>query len=307
MKNSSFFTIGCLILHRMCLADINTFFPQIKGDLTLVTWAHAVNNASYLNSILNNDAIMMIEADIVLGTLNGSTEIIPIMGHPPNNTSDLSLAQFMERISDFNAKSNSTSSRKGVKLDFKTIEAFNNSVATITASNSTGKYPLWINADILRGPTNATADPVNADQFLSISQQFNNTVLSIGWTTRFTNISTGYSDTNIEDMNNTITKNNVTNEITFPVRAALAANSLPQMKKLLNAVNGSTLTIWSSDENDKVDVASLKTLIADVGHTKVYLDVPEHLRKQILSNSGNRMAMSAFITIVIAGLVSMFY
>jgi len=66
----------------------------------------------------------MIEADIVLGTLiddpSGTPQ--PIMGHPPANTSDLSLEQFLQRIQSSNT--NVSRSAKGVKLDFKSIVVF---------------------------------------------------------------------------------------------------------------------------------------------------------------------------------------
>lgn len=64
---------------------------------------------------------MMLEADVVIGTLhNNASKLIPIMAHPPNNTSDLSLEEFIETI-----LKNGT---KGMKLDFKSIEAFNQSI-----------------------------------------------------------------------------------------------------------------------------------------------------------------------------------
>lgn len=49
---------------------------------------------------------------------------IPIMSHPPKNESDLSLQEFLTRILAFNVKNGT----KGVKLDFKTIEVFNESL-----------------------------------------------------------------------------------------------------------------------------------------------------------------------------------
>lgn len=66
----------------------------------------------------------MVEADIVLGTVGNSSEIIPIMAHPPNKTSDLSLADFLTAMVKHK--------KKGVKLDFKTIEAFNASLELLT-------------------------------------------------------------------------------------------------------------------------------------------------------------------------------
>lgn len=51
---------------------------------------------------------------------------IPIMGHPPEDTSDLSLDDFLNRVADHNAKH--VNSTKGVKLDFKSIEAVEKSI-----------------------------------------------------------------------------------------------------------------------------------------------------------------------------------
>ena len=47
---------------------------------------------------------------------------IPIMAHPPANTSDLTLQKFLDTVR------NTTSSKKGVKLDFKSTAAFNLSI-----------------------------------------------------------------------------------------------------------------------------------------------------------------------------------
>lgn len=72
--------------------------------------------------------IQYIEADIVLGTIinDTSNKLQPIMAHPPDNTSDISLDTFLTRILDFNK--NETQKKKGVKLDFKSIDVFNGSL-----------------------------------------------------------------------------------------------------------------------------------------------------------------------------------
>lgn len=60
-----------------------------------------------------------IEADIVLGRYTGNDSDVdqPIMGHPPNVESDLTLESFLNQIIAHNE-------HKGVKLDFKSIGAF---------------------------------------------------------------------------------------------------------------------------------------------------------------------------------------
>lgn len=67
----------------------------------------------------------MLEADIVIGQIVGKEgPPIPIMAHPPATTSDLSLADFLSTVAQYN---NGKSQQKGVKLDFKSIEAFEKS------------------------------------------------------------------------------------------------------------------------------------------------------------------------------------
>lgn len=63
----------------------------------------------------------MIEADVITGHLIDEPEVgvktdrIPIMGHPPAITSDLSLAEFLRAFNK---------TEKILKLDFKSTEAF---------------------------------------------------------------------------------------------------------------------------------------------------------------------------------------
>lgn len=64
----------------------------------------------------------MIEADVITGHLidepqteGEKTDRIPIMGHPPAITSDLSLKEFLDAWNNSN---------KIIKLDFKSTEAF---------------------------------------------------------------------------------------------------------------------------------------------------------------------------------------
>ena len=57
----------------------------------------------------------MIEADIILrGQGTQQQTLIPIMAHPPETDSDLSFADFLEMA---------LQSNKGIKLDFKKMEA----------------------------------------------------------------------------------------------------------------------------------------------------------------------------------------
>lgn len=105
-------------------------------------------------------------------------------------------------------------------------------------------FPVWLNADILPGPVEATATPVDFTRFLTkAKEQYPELTLSLGWTTRWGKGLDGkhvdddqamYSEKNVNDMINSITSVNVTQPITYAVRAAFVAHSLDNLKNLLN-------------------------------------------------------------------------
>nr|CAI5821784.1 unnamed protein product [Callosobruchus analis] len=117
-------------------STMTDFFPEVDGNMSLVTWAHAVNNQAYLSKTLADGKIMMIEADISEGIeSNSSDKIIPIMAHPPNKESDLSLESFLEQITN----QPPPVVRQGVKLDFKSLAALEKSVGIINYYNKVTK------------------------------------------------------------------------------------------------------------------------------------------------------------------------
>ncbi|CAH0561068.1 unnamed protein product [Brassicogethes aeneus] len=255
-------------------------------NLTSVTWVHAVNNQALLASVLQeSNKVDMIEADVIYGHLTNQTDIIPVMGHPPMTESDLSLDDFLEKISKFNEIENVV--RKGVKLDFKSIEAYQNSMESVRKYEN-ASYPLWINADILPGPVDSKVTPVNADKFLEVARTFpSKVILSIGWTTNYgvlgnpPNISEGCYDCNqANTMLLKIQEHDVKHSVTFPMRAGLVAESLEVVRELLHGVKGSTLTIWSS-MGDYVKVDKLRQLIANIGVDRIYVDVPDKLKERL--------------------------
>ena len=77
----------------------------------------------------------MIEADVLMGKLINDTrnQLIPIMCHPPNQTSDLSLDNFIKQIIEFNESYKTY--EKGFKLDFKSTEVVENSKQVLQKYN----------------------------------------------------------------------------------------------------------------------------------------------------------------------------
>lgn len=276
-----------------------TFFPDLKNNLTKIVWAHAVNNLKALEDNLNNANVMMLEGDVRMGLKvneTDKTKIVPIMSHDAGKESDLTLEEFVNKVP--------TNSTKGVKLDFKTTEAIEGSKATLEKLTKVS-YPVFINADIVQGP-GGNATEVKEEGFLKIAKEYSNLIVSVGWTTGWNNDAknASYSDKDIETMNNTLKAKELKQPITYAVRAALAANSHSQMKKLVKDTNN-TLTIWSA-ENDVVNATELSKLIKDVGVENVYLDVPEKLKKELDLNGASSMAI-ATMTVLGSLFVSLFF
>lgn len=280
---------------------VDKYFPEINGDLTRVTWIHAVNSVSKLQSALDGD-VMMLEADVSLGTLVGNSNggsPIPIMAHPPNKTSDLSLEMFIDKI----VKSGR---RKGIKLDFKSKDAYvaSENILEQKFVKEEVKFPVWLNADILLGPVNSETVPVDADYFLKTSvTKFPTTMLSVGWTTNFGgDITVGnYSTSDIDEMTEALSRNHVTRPVTFPVRAGIAAQSIETLTSLVQlSPAGTTLTLWSP-ETDPVDYVGLKKLVDGLGHNKVYIDIPKTMYNQLQLNSlgvRNHLSLSVCLTTI---------
>jgi hypothetical protein len=230
----------------------------------------------------------MIECDIVFGYLidDPSRKLQPVMAHPPALTSDITLKNFLTQILNFN-KEKTQEKQKGVKLDFKSTETYQQSLPILIELWSSMNYPVWINADIYRGPLkNTETTPVDAEIFFQGIKSLPNCTLSTGWTTRWgANYSEGqYTDLQVNEMIDGIKRNQIKKQpITFPVRAGIASQSITQLDNLFNSLKDSntvTFTIWSSD-NDFVDVEKLRKMIFHFGIDKVYVDVPRSLSDKL--------------------------
>ncbi|KAF7992789.1 hypothetical protein HCN44_005133 [Aphidius gifuensis] len=266
-----------------------------------ITWAHAVNSQQKLQESLSNDAIMMLEADVSLIDGNDST---PMMAHSSKDKSDLSLEKFIETVIISNNKT-----KKGIKLDFKTIEAFNASHAVLQKQGPNMTFPVFLNADILKGHLNATKTPVDADAFLTSAVKIlPKSILSIGWTTPDTmkglKANESYTKENIDAMLEKIKMITSTQPITYPVRANLAVNSISVLSDLIEKSknNNASLTIWTA-KDDTFNKTLLDKLIKDIGSDKVYVDLPTDKPKSSAIRFGaNTIGITLTLLLVINGL-----
>ena len=243
--------------------NVLKFFDLTDG--LELSWAHAVNSQLKLKEALSGKS-MMLEADILLCPEDGT----PIMAHPPNTDSDLSLTRFLEKT---------VGSSKGLKLDFKETAAIEPSLKILTnqiTEQHGATIPIWLNADILHGPCHTDCnDPVDPKVFLSLcAKYFPSVTLSVGWTTgnHISKENGGYDWHLIWPMKELLS--NLTQPITFPIRANLIGNSIEQLIWLLGLSDEYTLTIWSGnfDTPNMKDLATLRNRVSD--KTRIFYDLP---------------------------------
>ncbi|MEE6458700.1 hypothetical protein FKM82_000389 [Ascaphus truei] len=241
---------------------LDYFFNQKmlkKKDGAEIIWYHAANSKKKLKEALQSD-VHMLEADVLLRR-SGNEE--PIMVHPPESDSDITLQEWLNDVSSTN---------KGIKLDFKSLEAVQPSMHILEAVKTNIKQPVWINADILPGP-GGNAKAVDAKEFLqTVALFFPDVTLSLGWTTGWhpDKNNKGYTWEMVREME-TICKV-LSQPVTFPVRAALVRQSLPQLHWLLQTSDRYSLTIWAGKDDD-YPVEDLLYIRDNSDKTKIYYDV----------------------------------
>lgn len=109
-------------------------------------------------------------------------------------------------------------------------------------------------------------------------------------------------------MIDTLKENKVSQSITYPVRAGLAANDISAMKTLMersSSFGNVTMTIWSS-QGDQVDTKKLSELITTIGVDKVYVDVPEDVWNNLDLTSGSSTFNLATMTAMMVYLSLLF-
>ncbi|XP_030579565.1 protein FAM151B [Archocentrus centrarchus] len=271
--------IGCFIFYvlwnsrgRMCDQTLDYFFSRSlikRRDAAEVSWWHAANSRSKLTQALTGPSLM-IEADIIM---RGHDPKEPIMAHPPDTDSDITLREWLEGVKEHS---------KGIKLDFKSMEAVSPSLLLLEEVLTEPCCPVWINADIFSGP-GGQARPLEHHTFLSVVTKLpSHTVLSLGWTTGWTagTDNPGYSWDMVHMMEEIC--RDLKHPVTFPVRAALLAKSFSQLSWLLKQSDRYTLTVWMG-HNDEFSLQDLLPYKKEFGMSRIYYDLPDPLRTQLIS------------------------
>ncbi|XP_020952250.1 protein FAM151A [Sus scrofa] len=261
-----------------------------QRDGLLVTWYHAANSQKEMQAALSSD-IMVLEADVTVEGLNTANETgVPIMAHPPAIYSDNTLQQWLETVL--------ASSQKGIKLDFKSIKAVGPALDLLRRLTEEGRVrrPVWINADILRGPNMPISIEVNATQFLNLVQEkYPETTLSPGWTTLYLpQLPNGtYSRAMVEKMQELVGP--VPQRVTFPVRAVMVRAAWPHFSWLLGQSERYSLTLWQS-ASDPLLVDDLLYVRDNTAAHQIYYDIFEPLLSQFKQLAANTSRKQSYYT-----------
>ncbi|NWR75465.1 F151B protein, partial [Centropus unirufus] len=187
----------------------------------------------------------------------------PIMAHPPETDSDITLEEWLTEI---------ISTDKGIKLDFKSLEAVRPSMELLEHVKQDLKRPVWINADILPGPNGSSA-VVDAKGFLdTVTSFFPDVTLSLGVLFNQMLFTVGYDWTMVKEMAQIC--NALSQPVTFPVRAALVRQSIHELCWLMQQSDRYSLTVWTGKE-DIYSVEDLLYIRENFDKSRVYYDISE--------------------------------
>ena len=177
------------------------------SSLLSIQWDHAVNNRELLdNALADQRTVHFIEVDVRIGlyTGNASSDGIELVDNNhviachDGAESDLLLSELIDEVIEYNTnlgiegdssfvqKQNTTGLRrasvsstgsenvvrsiKGIKFDFKMIDAVSPTIQYLKTIDTTHLQHIWLNADIVLGPGGLLnpffAHPVPAVPFL---------------------------------------------------------------------------------------------------------------------------------------------
>ncbi|NWQ67570.1 F151B protein, partial [Neopipo cinnamomea] len=180
----------------------------------------------------------------------------PILAHPPDTDSDITLKEWLTQMVNTN---------KGIKLDFKSLDAVGPSLELLGQVKQQLRRPVWINGDILAGP-GGSRPARNAQSILStVTSTFPDVTLPVLFPA-------GYEWGMVEEMSQLCQA--LSQPVTFPVRAVLVPHSLPALRWLIQQSDRYSLTVWTG-KDDIYSVEDLLSIRESFDKSKVYYDIFE--------------------------------
>ncbi|NXD05062.1 F151B protein, partial [Certhia familiaris] len=186
----------------------------------------------------------------------------PILAHPPDTDSDITLQEWLALM---------VSTNKGIKLDFKSLAAVGPSLELLELLGQPLDVPVWLNGDILPGPCGSCA-PLDAHAFLGHPVPCLGLLGAVCVCVSVLCLSPGYQWPMVTEMSRLC--HPLSQPVTFAVRAALLPSSIPQLQWLLQQSHRYSLTVWTGKE-DRYSVADLLLIRENFDKSRVYYDIFE--------------------------------
>ena len=145
------------------------FIPSCSSPA--LKWSHATNSSEKLATALANPDISAIECDVLMGRVtssHNSSQLLPILAHPPSDQSDLTVASLLSKVTSVDNDGNLHLDIV-IKLDFKDIESLEPTLNILNDFNITDFHDrtILLNADILAGPGKRREKHISAARFIS--------------------------------------------------------------------------------------------------------------------------------------------
>ncbi|XP_045162873.2 uncharacterized protein LOC123527471 [Mercenaria mercenaria] len=243
------------------------YFDINPRDAGKIVWSHNTDTWDQLDKATSGD-VMMIEGDIMLLDQDTPNQTnIPIMAHDIGDFNNITFEQWLDEIIKVD---------KGMKFDFKTLDAVRPALKIASKKRNKIKGPIWLNADILKGPK-ARETRIPATDFLDAIKEFPEATLSLGWTTvaKGTDYKLKYSMAMVQEMHNICKV--LKQPVTFPVRAEQLVDSWNEFEWLLKQSRSYSLTVWTS-LTDNVTRSDMDFVKQQAETSRVYFDLPEKWR-----------------------------
>ncbi|XP_077981922.1 menorin-like [Glandiceps talaboti] len=260
------------------------YFPSIQEDGLYLMWSHFVNSKTDLRLAMANDVTMVISGDVKLLGEPGQKGTIPIMAKPKVIVSDITLSDWLDKISKY--------TNKAIHVTFHDSDVIDRAFKVFEGLQFQLHAPVILHADILIGPNGDASQIINGVNFISSAGKYlPQSTVSLGWATRWQrdSLMLAYDWPSVIDMAKYCTR--IQQPITFAVRAIFASHSIRQMKWLVSLSSKFTITIWTG-EYDIVSMAELSVFRKSLEAKKVLYDVPESFVQGLESTKPNSLTFS---------------
>ncbi len=208
----------------------------------------------------SDNSIHMLQGDVVY---DSSDVKVPVMGRPPISEADITLDSWLHEI---------TQSTKGVFVMLREESVLEHALHVL--SEATFQQPVWLGAEMIRGPNFNSTVPVDTTLFYaSIQSGFPKASIVLGWSTGHRS---DLSDTNqytpemITEMSQYAKQ--FKQPIIFHVRLIYAKTSWDYLVQLLDESRAYNMIMFS-EEADDVNMEDIEFIRQNSEHGRIFYKI----------------------------------